>query len=98
MKTLCFASQRVTDDRKGDLMNLRSLCVATLVTAAALLPVAASAQKAFPTAQAAGDAFVEAVATNNDAAKREILGADFRRFIPAESVDAADRTAFLYAS
>ena len=98
MKPLCFASQRVTDDRKGELMNLRSLCAATLVTTAALLPLVASAQKVFPTAEAAGNALIEAIATNDSASKREILGADYQRFIPPESVDAADRTAFLYAS
>jgi hypothetical protein len=56
------------------------------------------AQKAFATPEAAGNAFIDAVATNDSAAKREILGVDYQRFIPPESVDADDRTAFLYAS
>ena len=81
---------------------LSSLCsaasVGVLVVAATLTPTAAFAQKAFPTAEAAANAFIDAVATNDDAAKRVILGADYRRFIPPESVDADDRTAFLYAS
>jgi Protein of unknown function (DUF2950) len=78
-------------------MNLKSLCAAAVVSLA-LLPAVASAQKAFATAEAAANAFVDAVATNDDAAKREILGADYRRFVPPESIDAEDRTAFLYAS
>lgn len=81
------------------LSSLRSAAVAgVLVVAATLTPTAAFAQKAFPTAEAAANAFIDAVATNDDAAKREILGADYRRFIPKESVDTEDRTAFLYAS
>lgn len=79
-------------------MRLKSLCAMTALIAAALLPAAASAQKTFPTAEAAGNALIEAVATNDSDAKREILGADYQRFIPPESVDADDRTAFLYAS
>ncbi len=57
----------------------------------------ACAQKAFATPEAAGTAFIDAVATNDDDALKELLGADFRRFIP-ERVDDATRTAFLYAS
>ncbi len=98
MKTPRSASLHVNDFRKGDPMRFKSLCATTALIAAALLPAAASAQKAFPTAEAAGNALIEAVATNDGAAKREILGADYQRFIPPESVDAADRTAFLYAS
>ena len=81
------------------LSSLRSAAtVGVLAVAATLAPTAAFAQKAFPTAEAAGNAFVDAIATNDDAAKREILGADYRRFVPKESVDTDDRTAFLYAS
>lgn len=97
MKTPCKPSRRVAADRKGELMNLKFLCAAAVLSAA-LLPAVASAQKAFPTAEAAANAFIDAVATNDDAAKREILGADYRRFVPPESVDTDDRTAFLYAS
>lgn len=88
----------VTDYRKGEPMSLKTLSAVAVLTAAALLPATASAQKAFPTAEAAANAFVDAVATNDGAAKREILGVDYQRFIPPESIDADDRTAFLYAS
>jgi hypothetical protein len=88
----------VTDYRKGESMSLKTLCATAVLTAAALLPATASAQKSFPSAEAAGNALIEAIATNDSEAKREILGADYQRFIPPESVDADDRTAFLYAS
>jgi hypothetical protein len=98
MNTQRSASLQKPDTRKDEPMRLKFLLAATALTAASLLPATATAQKAFPTAEAAGNALIEAIATNDDAAKREILGADYRRFIPPESIDAADRTAFLYAS
>jgi hypothetical protein len=82
----------------GETMNLKFLCATAILAAATLLPGTAAAQKSFPSAEAAGNALIEAVATNDSDAKREILGADYQRFIPPESVDADDRTAFLYAS
>ena len=98
MKTILSEALHVTEYRKGAPMNLKSLSAAAALTIAALLPASASAQKAFPAAEAAGNALIEAIATNDSAAKREILGADYQRFIPPESIDADDRTAFLYAS
>ena len=99
MTTFRSSSPIPTSNRMGVSMKLRStLAAAALAAAAALMPSLASAQKAFPTPEAAANAFIDAVATNDDAAKREILGADYRRFVPPESVDAEDRTAFLYAS
>lgn len=96
MKTIRSLSHN--PNRSGVSMKLRSTLAVGALAAAMSLSAPARAQKAFPTAEAAGDALIEAVATNNDQAKREILGADYRRFIPPESVDAVDRTAFLYAS
>lgn len=84
------------DSHTGATMSFR--CFLAAGAAALLLPSVASAQKAFPTAEAAGNALIEAIATADDAAKREILGSEYRRFIPPEAVDADDRTAFLYAS
>jgi hypothetical protein len=98
MKTLRSDALHANDYRKGEPMSLKSLSAAAVLAVAALLPATASAQKSFPTADAASNALIEAVATNDSAAKREILGADYQRFIPPESVDADDRTAFLYAS
>ena len=88
-----------TTNRKGVSMKLRSvLAVAALAASAALAPSIAWAQKTFPTPDAAGNAFIDAAASNDDVAMRELLGADFRRFIPPESVTADARTAFLFAS
>lgn len=75
--------------------RLLSACAALLLFAA--LPGSALAQKAFATPQAAADAFVDALATHDDAAVRSLLGADYRRFVPSET-DGDDVTAFLAAS
>jgi hypothetical protein len=96
MKPLRSASLHVADDRKGESMNLKSLCAVVVVTAAVMLPISASAQKAFPTAEAAGNALIDAVATNNTEELRAVFGENYRRFIPP--TDQRDITAFLYAS
>ena len=74
-------------------------------TALACMALAASmglastalAQKAFPSPEAAADALVTGLATSDDAAVRDALGANYRRFIPAESVSSEDRLDFLQA-
>ena len=89
---------KLTSNRTGAPMKLRSaLAVAALAISAALAPSMAWAQKAFATPEAAGNAFIDAVATNDDAMLHALLGPDLRRFIP-ERVDDETRTAFLYAS
>lgn len=98
MNTHFLNSLGATADRKGQPMKLQSVFAAAALAVAALLPASAVAQKAFPSAEAAGNALIEAIATNDSDAKREILGSDYQRFIPPESVDADDRTAFLFAS
>jgi len=96
MKALRSTSLHVTEDRKGETMNLKFLCAAAVVTAVALLPITASAQKAFPSAEAAGNALIDAVATNNSEELRAVFGDNYRKFVPP--TDQRDITAFLYAS
>jgi len=96
MNALRSTSLHITDDRKGEPMNLKSLCAAAVVTAVALLPITASAQKAFPTAEAAGNALIDAVSTNNSEELRAVFGDNYRKFVPP--TDQRDITAFLYAS
>ena len=52
--------------------------------------------QAFPTPQAAFDAFVAALRGNDEAAKRRLFGADFRKVVPVDASDiAALRRQFL---
>jgi hypothetical protein len=59
------------------------------------LPSLAVAQAPFPTAAAATDALIDAIATNDTAALPRILGKDWRRMLPAGGVDIDDVYRFL---
>ena len=63
--------------------NLLQAAVLAVAVALTVMPAhAASSRKAFETPDAAMAAFGEAVATNDEAALKVMLGADFRDFIP----------------
>ena len=64
---------------------------------AMLAPCAISAQQLYPTAEAAADAFVEAIATSDNVALRNVLGADWKRFIRTDDIHRDDLTTFLGA-
>jgi len=98
MKALRTSLANVTMNSTGVPMKLKFAAASlTLVATTALMPSIALAQKAFPTPEAAGNAFIEAAATNDEEAIHKMFGPDFRRFIP-EKVDANSRLAFLYES
>lgn len=59
------------------------------------LPSAAYAQSAYPTAEAAADAFVAAVEKHDQPAMQKVLGAQWRDYIPTEGIDQEDIDAFL---
>jgi hypothetical protein len=73
-----------------------ALIAATLVGGLAAA-TEAFAQQAFSTPEAAAEALVDGVARNDDAQIAAVLGPDYRRYIPAESTSANDRTNFLEA-
>lgn len=82
-------------------MTMRNALVATaamvLLAVGATFPGMAVAQKAFATAEAAVDALVDSLASNDDAQLAVVLGRDYRRVLPAGDVTDGDRTAFLAA-
>lgn len=55
----------------------------------ALVPGVAFAQKDYPSPEAAADAFTAALESGLPEAMNEVLGDDFRRFIPTEQIDQA---------
>ena len=71
-----------------------SVLAATLAIVAA--PVAL-AQKAYPTPEAAAEALVDAMARHDGEALKTVVGPDYRKYIPAASVDPEDVTNFLEA-
>jgi len=75
-----------------------TLIAAAMLTAAAVsLPVRVSAQQAYPSPEAAADAFVDAVSRDDAQALETILGANWTEFIPTDDVDRKDVEAFLAA-
>lgn len=87
------------------IMNLGIRAMATIYRAplAALLalllgwaPTASAQQKAFPTPEEAMNAFIQAVAINDDDAVKGLLGEDYRSIIPPVGADV--RSLFLAAS
>ncbi|SMG10995.1 DUF2950 domain-containing protein [Paraburkholderia susongensis] len=73
---------------------LRALLVVPLLLVAA---TAAHAQAVYPSADAAANAFVDALASNDEPALRHVLGNDFHRFIPTKDVGEDDIYQFLGA-
>ena len=72
------------------------LSIAALAASLALTP-AALAQKAFPTPEAAAEALVDGIARHDDDAIKVVIGADYRRYLPAANYDPQDVTDFLAA-
>lgn len=73
---------RSTDQRTRNTAPIRCAAVAAALALVLAWTPAAFAQKAFPSPEAAMDAFGDAVATSDDDAMKTILGADYRTFIP----------------
>jgi hypothetical protein len=76
-------------------MNSNGLLAAVLAGMVWFAPMPAAAQQAFPTADAAATALVDAISSKNHAALRDVLGNDWKEFIPTENIDDKDVAAFL---
>lgn len=70
-------------------------CCAALMFAA--LPTLGHAQAPFPSADAAADAFADAVARSDDEAMRKVLGANYKRVLQLDEVTQDDKLNFLEA-
>ena len=90
----------VAGDVETERMIMRNfkhvLNTVALAGSLALAP-AVLAQNAYPTPEAAADAFVDAIARHDGDALKMVVGPDYRTYIPAASVDPDDVTNFLEA-
>jgi hypothetical protein len=75
----------------------RLAAAALLAVATLLVPGLAGAQQPYPSAEAAAQAFHDAVSGNDSAALRKVLGADWKRFLPTDAIGRTDLQAFLSA-
>ena len=74
------------------------LAAAALIAVVPLLvPGRAGAQQPYPSAEAAVQAFHDAVSRDDSVALRKVLGADWKRFLPTDEIGRADLQAFLSA-
>jgi hypothetical protein len=76
-------------------MNLNGLLAVVVTGLALFAPLPVAAQQAFPTADAAAAALVDAIARKDETAMRSVLGDDWREFIPTENIQDKDVDAFL---
>ena len=75
----------------------RLAAVTTFAVAALLVPGLAGAQQPYPSAEAAAQAFHDAVSRDDALALRKVLGADWKRFVPSDEIGREDLQAFLAA-
>jgi len=87
----------VVRTERMNMTNIKHILkVATVMISFAVASVALG-QTAYPTPEAAADAFVDAIARHDGDALKMVVGPDYRQYIPAASVDPEDVTNFLEA-
>ncbi|MDM0110870.1 DUF2950 domain-containing protein [Variovorax sp. J22R133] len=77
--------------------SFKTLAAAAAFAALSLASGASFAQHAYPSPDAAAQAFADAIASSDVSALRTVLGPDWRRFVPEGSVDRDDIYDFLGA-
>jgi hypothetical protein len=85
------------DREHMDMTNFKYILGAALVAGSLALTPTAFAQKAYPTAEAAADALVDAIARSDSDALKVVIGPDYRTYIPSERIAPEDITNFLEA-
>jgi hypothetical protein len=83
------------ETERMNMTNIKHILSIAAVAASLAIAPAASAQIAYPTPEAAADALVDGIARHDDDAIKAVIGADYRHYIPAASVDPEDVTNFL---
>ncbi|MGJ7509030.1 DUF2950 domain-containing protein [Variovorax sp. GT1P44] len=90
-----------SNHHKGRAMSFHSspfkILAASVTVALSLASAPSFAQKAYPTPDAAAQAFVDAIAHSDVAELRTVLGPDWRHFVPEGSLDEEDIYSFLGA-
>jgi hypothetical protein len=80
-----------------NMTNIKHLLSIAAVAAALALTPAAIAQNAYPTPEAAAEALVDGIARHDEDAIKGVVGADYRKYVPASNYDPEDVTNFLEA-
>jgi len=80
-----------------NMTNIKHILNIAAVAASLALAPTAVAQNAYPTPEAAAEALVDGIARHDGDAIKAVVGADYRKYIPASSLDPEDVTDFLAA-
>ena len=75
--------------------RIHALAGAAITALAMSFGTPAAAQQNYPSAEAASQAFFNAIVNNDEAALRTVLGADWKRFVPTGEIDREDIYTFL---
>jgi hypothetical protein len=82
---------------RSNMTNLKHVMTMLVVAAALAVAPWASAQKAFPTPDAAAEALVDGIARHDRDAIKQVAGADYEKYFPSSKTDPDDITNFLAA-
>lgn len=75
--------------------RIHALAGAAVTALALSFSAPAAAQQNYPSAEAASQAFANAIVNNDEAALRTVLGADWKHFVPTGEIDREDIYTFL---
>lgn len=91
------AADGVVETERMNMTNIKRISSIAAVAAFFGAAPLAWAQNAYPTPEAAAEALVDGVARHDGDAIKAAIGSDYRKYIPAASVDPDDVTNFLAA-
>jgi hypothetical protein len=90
-------ADEVAETERMNMTNFKHILNVVALAGSLVLAPAVLAQNAYSTPEAAADAFVDAIARHDGDALKSVVGPDYRKYIPAASVDPVDVTNFLEA-
>jgi len=91
------AAEGDVEMERSKMTNFKHIVKAAVLAASLATVSPAFAQANFPTPEAAADALVDGIARHDGDAIKAVVGADYRKYIPASSLDPEDVTNFLAA-
>ena len=91
------AADVVVETERMNMTNIKQAFKIAAVAAMLAMAPWTFAQNVFPTPEAAADALVDGIARHDGDAIKAVVGADYRKYIPASNLDPEDVTDFLAA-
>jgi hypothetical protein len=96
-RAVVVAADGVVEMERTNMTNIKRILEVAALAGSLAMAHQAFAQSAYPTPEAAADALVDGIARHDGDAIKAVVGADYRKYIPASSVEPEDVTNFLAA-